>query len=153
VRLAQLDVAEALVDLQPEVEGEQCKVSHLELLLHLLLKLHDLIHHHPGDHETDVHTDDEPVTSLPASAVDGMLVLTLAKPRSSQSLVELFISRMGRLAQAIECPPKPQYLAFISNDDKTLRLLYVHLLREFSVEECGLHVHVVDFLAFISSES
>jgi hypothetical protein len=77
VCLAQPNAVGVLLDLQS-------KVGYLELLLHLLLKPHDLIHHRPGDDEIiDIHVDDELVTSLPASVVDGVLVLTLAEPKFS----------------------------------------------------------------------
>jgi hypothetical protein len=43
VCLEQPDAARALLDLQSMFEGEQSKISHPELLLHLLLEPCDLV--------------------------------------------------------------------------------------------------------------
>jgi hypothetical protein len=75
--LTQPNSASALLNFQTEVEAQQSQISHLKLQLHLPLESSDFFWSGAGDEQIiNIHPDDQPASTA-ASAIDGMLVLTL----------------------------------------------------------------------------
>jgi hypothetical protein len=143
----------ALLNLQTEVEAQQSQVCHLELQLHLPLESSNFFWSRVGDEQvTNVHTDDQPA-SVAASAVNGMLVLTLYEAELAERAIKLLVPGPRCLPQPVQRPPESQHLVFFSGGDEPLRLLHIDLLRELAVEEGRLHIHVMDFLALIRRQS
>jgi hypothetical protein len=92
-----------LLNLQTEVEAQQSQVCHLELQLHLPLESSNFFWSRVGDEQvTNVHTDDQPASAV-ASAVNGMLVLTLYEAELAERAIKF--SYQARRSRSTLCSP------------------------------------------------
>jgi hypothetical protein len=126
--LLKRDPRVALVKLDPQVEGEKPRVTHLEGNLHLFLERCHLRILGAGDHQViDVDTHQQGVSSI-ASPVDGRLVRALPEAHPLEHGVQLDIPCPQYLPQAIEGFAQAQQLALLTKDRESRWLMHVDLL-------------------------
>ena len=76
-----------------------------------------------------------------------MLVDAAPEPKPQQVGVKLLVPGARSLTQSIECFVEVEHFMLVIVDDEAWRLLNVHLLLEFAVQERRFDVYVMDALA------
>jgi hypothetical protein len=72
-----------------------------------------------------------------------VFALAAGEAEREQAAVQLGVLGARRLLEAVECLVQLQHLPFVPGGDETGRLLHVHLIHQFAVEERGFYIHVV----------
>jgi hypothetical protein len=116
------------VHLDPQIEGEKPRVTHLEGSLHLFLERSHLRILGVGDHQViDVDTHQQGVSCF-APPVDGRLVRALPEAHPLERGVQLDIPRPRCPPQAIEGLAQAQHLTLLARNHKSRWLMHVDLL-------------------------